>query len=505
MPDYFKKVMDNGRAQGLFAEGADITLGLSGGADSVCLLHMLCRLRDILGISVYAVHVHHGIRGSEADRDAEFCRQLCARLKVPFRLEYADVPALAAAGKLTLEEAGRLARYRILGQVCRENGSSLIAVAHHMDDQAETVLMNLLRGSGLPGMAGMRQKRGEIIRPLLCLRKAEILAYLAEEGLDYITDSTNLENDVFRNRLRNCLIPQLESGFQPKAVEHLGDAARIFGEADAWFSERAKALFRSRTKPGSLKEELINRLYGGSVSIPLSLLTGEKPPMDFYLLREAILCLEPSGEGLKNLTGRHLEAILGLDSGKGGMQASLPGNLYAVSEYDSIRLYRGKPRGKDASKDVPSTGTGGTLLKTGDPRALLSCMKLRVSVCEAQPYKKPPQNSCINWLDYAKITGGTQAVVLRTARPGDTICVDGKGSRKSLTRYFIDAKIPKAVRPFYPVAACGKQVIWIPGCRMAQDCIVTENTRLMLVLELRNFSEKSRQDAGGRGSYGRQD
>ncbi|HIR44157.1 MAG TPA: tRNA lysidine(34) synthetase TilS, partial [Candidatus Ventrisoma faecale] len=178
------------RENDMLDPGGRVIVALSGGGDSVCLLHLLASCREELETQLLAVHVHHGIRGDEAGRDASFARALCERLGVPFILRREDVPELAARRGLSLEEAGRETRYRIFEEERLRCGASCVAVAHHMDDSAETILNNLFRGTGLAGLSGIAPVRGTVIRPLLCFRRQEIEHYLEAEGIEYCSDST---------------------------------------------------------------------------------------------------------------------------------------------------------------------------------------------------------------------------------------------------------------------------------------------------------------------------
>lgn len=217
-----------------------VLVACSGGADSVALLLECVRLRSEGRLAaVYAAHLNHGIRGAEADRDAEFCRSLCCRLEVPLYCETADVPSLARNRRVSLETAAREVRYAFLQSVQTECRATVVALGHHRGDQAETVLLHLLRGSGIHGLCGMRFRNGAYVRPLLNVSKAEILSYLAERNEPYCTDSTNDETEATRNRIRKELIPLLLS-FNPsvertlcKTAQHLRtDADHLDSEAE---------------------------------------------------------------------------------------------------------------------------------------------------------------------------------------------------------------------------------------------------------------------------------
>ena len=249
---------------GMIAPGDGVLLALSGGADSVALLRLLTGLRDTLSFSLYALHVHHGIRGDEADRDAEFCRALCEKLEVPFLCRKLDVPALAAKEKRGIEETARIYRYRTFFDFMRENSACrVLATAHNHDDNMETLLMNLCRGCGLSGISGIPALREElldggaaapetvrIIRPLLTAAKADILAYCHAIGQDFVIDSTNIDRDFTRNRVRHEILPLL-SGINEGYGENFRTAMTIAREADLYIAGEARAfLSREAEKHG---------------------------------------------------------------------------------------------------------------------------------------------------------------------------------------------------------------------------------------------------------------
>lgn len=223
----------------LLENRGEITVALSGGADSVALLLILQELQAEYGFTLAAVHVHHGIRGAEADRDAAFCTSLCKKLDIPFQMVKINVPAYAAEQRISIETAARLLRYAALDEAAP---TGFLATAHHAGDQAETLLFHLLRGSGLRGLCGIPQVRGRILRPLLSATKEELLAYLAERGQDFVTDSTNFETDAARNFLRQEAIPLLER-CNPQAVPHMARTAMLLSEDEAYLQTQADAAY----------------------------------------------------------------------------------------------------------------------------------------------------------------------------------------------------------------------------------------------------------------------
>ena len=224
-------------ANQLIRPGDVVVVGLSGGPDSVFLLYALHTLQARMGFTLRAVHVHHGIRGAEADRDEAFSEKLCAKLDIPFQAVHVAAPAYAAQHGLSLEEAARILRYEALEAARQQLGQATaawIAVAHHLDDQAETVLHNLVRGAGLRGLAGMENRRNHVIRPLLSIKREDILKWLKQYDIPYVTDSTNADPHYTRNRIRSTVLPELRE-INPEASAHIAHSAALLREADAFF------------------------------------------------------------------------------------------------------------------------------------------------------------------------------------------------------------------------------------------------------------------------------
>lgn len=224
-------------ANQLIRPGDVVVVGLSGGPDSVFLLYALHTLQARMGFTLRAVHVHHGIRGAEADRDEAFSEKLCAKLDIPFQAVHVAAPAYAAQHGLSLEEAARILRYEALEaarQQLTQATAAWIAVAHHLDDQAETVLHNLVRGAGLRGLAGMENRRNHVIRPLLSIKREDILKWLKQYDIPYVTDSTNADPHYTRNRIRSTVLPELRE-INPEASAHIAHSAALLREADAFF------------------------------------------------------------------------------------------------------------------------------------------------------------------------------------------------------------------------------------------------------------------------------
>ena len=458
------------RASRMLSPGDRVIAGVSGGADSVTLLHILVKLSRILGIRVRAVHVHHGLRGAEADADAESVRGLCETENVPFRLFHGDAAAEAAAGRLSVEEAGRVLRFRCFETASDEwDGEEpgerpvLTALAHNLDDSAETILMQLVRGSGLQGLSGIRPARGRIIRPLVGLTRAEIEEYLKAEGLSWRTDSTNLSDDYTRNRVRHIVMPGLSEGVNSRAAEHIVRAGRLIGAADEYISGKALGeldAFAKRT--------------GDGISVPLNRLSEEPEIVRLYMLRRMLA--EQAGAE-RDLTSRHVEDLNGLLLLPSGKRIDLPYGLTA--ERRDKELWIGKRRGDPvAGADVPGISSG----EAGEGTAAES-LSHRFSFREF-PYEKGmeiPSERWVKWFDLGLLGGIPE---IRTRRTGDYFVLKG-GGRKTVKAFMADEKIPAGMRDSIPLAAAGSHAVWIAGYRISEAFKVRPETERVLEIRYR--------------------
>ena len=329
MDKFQNRIIKYIRDNGLLQRNDAVTVGLSGGADSVCLFTVLSELKRLLGIKLQAVHVNHNLRGDEALRDQEFCRRLAADYGEAFAAVSVDVTGYAAEKGMTEEEAGRVLRYAALNDKAAAFAESIsarraiIAVAHHADDQAETVLMNMLRGSGLKGLTGMSPMRDNIIRPMLGVGRTDIVEYLKSRGISYMDDSTNFENDHTRNRLRNIIIPELKEYVNSAASEHIGATAAVIRDADEYITSEAVRYVDALSEP---------ELRDGAVTLAINstALKEKARILRRYVIIEALRRLKVP---LKDWGEKHFSDIdRALFAGK-GYHVDLPGSVYAENAY----------------------------------------------------------------------------------------------------------------------------------------------------------------------------
>ncbi|MDR0221217.1 MAG: tRNA lysidine(34) synthetase TilS, partial [Lachnospiraceae bacterium] len=334
----------------MIAPQSHVVAGVSGGADSVCLLFVLGEIKKRLPFTMEAVHINHKLR-EEAEDDAAFVGEICAQLGVSLRVFAADVGEMARAKGLSLEEAGRDYRYECLRMVANEHEAGIIAVAHHLDDRAETLLFNLFRGSGLKGLAGIRPVRGDIIRPLLGCTRQEIEAYLAERGIPYRIDPSNASEANTRSFIRQQIMPRAKE-VNPAAVENMAKTADLAAEAERFVREQARAAFRECAGVYRSERAIYNRPYVGMSTIAPVCRGGCQPPVthieinidklhtfDPFLQKYVLLlAFEELSPGRQGIALPHVTDVLELAQGGGSKELHLPYGLRAYKEYERLVL-----------------------------------------------------------------------------------------------------------------------------------------------------------------------
>ena len=449
--------------------GDRVIAALSGGADSVCLLGLLKEIAGDTGLSLRAVHVHHGLRGQEADRDAAFAQALCGKLSVPCHIIKVDVRGFAEAQGMSEEEAGRRLRYEALEQEAdaweAEAGPVRIATAHHRGDQAETILHNLFRGSGLKGLAGMPWVRGRIIRPLLEADREDILAWLRENGLAWVEDSTNSSGEYTRNRIRRDILPAIEREVNPGAAANLLRLGTLAGMADRFLEKQGESWVRTY---GRRRED-------GSLYLPDAAFSQKKEDEKIVRMYGLLEILKEEAGGSRDLGLVHVEQILGLLEKQVGRRIFLPRGVTAGREYEGISICK----------------TG------GNPRAMAENTVLPAVEIQCFPYKKGeeiPKNVYTKWFDCDKIK---DTPVVRTRRQGDYMILED-GSKKSIRRFMIDAKIPGEEREQIPLLADGSHVMWVIGSRISGYYKISSDTERVMEVRVKGAAYEREEKSHGR-------
>ncbi len=466
----YRKVKKFIEKHNMFSVGDTVVAGVSGGADSVCLLHLLWRMQAEYRIHLLVVHINHGVR-EDAGEDARYVSQLCERLQVPFYLKEIEMEEYAREHHLSSEEAGRILRYEIFEQILAEHvvegQNGKIAVAHNGNDRAETMLFHLFRGSGLKGVSSIQPVREQVVRPILCLTRAEVEAYLQEEGLTYQEDSTNAEDIYTRNKIRHHILPYAESEICQGAIAHMGELADILSETEAYMEMQTRQMYdRCVTNTGQ------------GLEIQLEIMRTYPAVLSRRLL---LLCLEELTPHRKDITGQHIANLMELCDTEGSKMLSLPYRLVANKEYD--RLYLGKIEKKEVLK-TSRPEEGWTIVPPGEI-TLPGGDRMFFDLLFAHEMENIPQNRYTKWFDYDKIT---TSLSLRRRMSGDYLTVDESLHRKSVKEYMINEKIPKLQRDSMYILADGNHVLWIPGYRISQYYKVDENTKRILQVRFRGGS-----------------
>lgn len=439
------------RQYSLFSQGDRIAVGVSGGADSVALLRFLAALRPQFGWDLVVCHIHHGLRGAEADRDECFVRALAEQLGLPCAVSRIDAAALALRDHISVEEAGRMARYAFFAQTAGEGGR--IATAHTLDDSIETVLMNLVRGTGLRGLCGIPRIRGNIVRPLLDCTRAEVEDYLSALGQPYCTDSTNLTDDYTRNRIRHDILPRLcalNPNFPGAMARMLPRLAAQQALTDCLAAQSAQQLHAacggmSRQGLSALPEPVCDRLL-------LRLLEQNRLPVSAAAVERMTETLRTGGK--LDLAARSWFFVA---------QGDLAAVIYA-------------PPGGIPPVPVPLPQEETPVILPFSPQK-----SLKLTLCN-KIVANTSEKFNISLLKYAidcdRIKGYS---FMRTRRPGDTFIVGKK--QLSLGEAWAAAGIPALLRPALMVLADEQDVLWAEGIGSSSRAAVTENTKQYVIIE----------------------
>ncbi len=478
-------------------EAGDLVIaGVSGGADSVYLLLCLLEYRKKINFAVRAVHVEHGIRGEESLRDARFVRELCEKKQVSCRVYHVDVPRCAREGGMGLEEAARALRYDCYGkeavrcarQKMQGKGRIRIALAHHANDNAETMLFRMIRGSGIRGLGGMRAKRPfedggyrapglrqeagslsdvMIIRPLLRCLRSDIEAELAARGQTYCRDSTNFSTDCSRNYLRHRVMPELEK-MNGRAVFHMARSAEILQETAAYLEGQAEELTPRVCKSSQ-----------GDILIKEAELRKCAPLLQRELVHRALERVAGNGSDIGSV---HVGAVMELFSLQTGRSRNLPYRVCAKRVYEGVCLTgrREEAQGGGAYEVTPEllflAGQGERVsisLPDGEIRFRVFPFLGKMDEIPKKKYTK--------WLSYDKMKGGLQ---IRNRKAGDFLLIDEDGHKKKLKKYFVEEKIPGDKRDSVWLIADGAHIAWVVGGRISSDCKIGEHTGKILEIQI---------------------
>ncbi len=439
-----KKVCEYIKLNNLLEKKDNIILGVSGGADSVCLLYIMKELKSEYDLDITAVHINHMIRET-AGRDEDFTRNLCEKLGIKFISHKTDCPAISERDGISLEEAGRNERYRLFNETGeKEYGKDKykIAVAHHMDDLAETLIFNMARGTGINGLASVKCKSGNVIRPLLCVTRAEIEEFLLGAGAEYVNDETNFSDDYTRNKIRHKIIPTMNE-ITEKAVNHMASCAGQLGEIEDYLREQTESIWVKYVRE-SENEVLIS-----------DSVLNEHPALVKRVIHRALT--EVAGRA-RDISAIQIEAVLNLFELQTGRKRDLIYNMEALRVYEGVKIVTKKEVSEEDKENILG--------------------RLHFEIKDRDFSQNIPTDLYTKWFDYDKIK---YSLNVRFRHEGDYLTVNDQNAKKLLSDYMTNEKIPSDKRDEIPLLADNDHILWVVGYRISNYYKVTDETKKIVV------------------------
>lgn len=503
------------RSNHMFDDCKHIVVGVSGGADSVCLLLMLCDYvkKYQTDISIHAVHVNHMIR-QEAASDEAFTMKLCENAGVDCYTAHIDCVGIARKNNLTVEEAGRLERYRIFNEIAQKyssEGKAMISVAHHMNDQAETVLMNMARGTSLKGVRGIVPVRDNICRPLLGITRSQIENYLLEKGQSYVTDITNYDNDYTRNAIRNVILPYMCEHINKRAINNIAAMAQDIREADEYIDRQTDRLYEECVQENIhnfIEQDEKNNNKPDTIRIDVNKIK----KADILLIKRVVYkCLVRLAGRAKDIYSVNVLDIASLVNMQTGKRIHSVYGIQAEREYDYIVLKKNVTDIKEAYQaevDISRLEKSGEAEKICVDRDIyiagygekyvsditFSLVDKNISFENDKNTENngkilinKSNNVYAKYYDYDKIN---KLLDIRFRKSQDDIVVSKDGSTKKLKKELVDRKIPSAYRDKVLLVCDKNHVLWACGVRRCEDYLVDDNTSRVLQI-LINMKERN--------------
>jgi tRNA(Ile)-lysidine synthase len=455
-----------------------VLVGVSGGPDSVALLHLLCELSPALSLRLGIAHLNHGFRGQDADNEADFVSSLADKLDLPLHIKKEDIRSFAVKKKISIEEAGRHVRYAFFDEIARKHDYNKIALGHHADDNAESILMFIIKGTGPAGMAGIAPVReGRIIRPLIRLTRRQIMRYLAAKRLPHVTDSSNLDPEFMRNRIRHHLIPVLQSKYNPGITQTLNRFGEIFRSEEEWLTNVLDPIF----------ESLATHTEKNSVRLSLKGLRGLHEAARRRVIRRAIAAAKGD---LRRISFAHVtSATRLLRADCKGRSLDFPDRIRIQKTGDALVISQEKQDLRKISTKAFRTQPQACryhIQAPGDAPETLHMEKagLRLRLTSISAKDLPALHKTGQRVAFFDMNKLQFPLLLRNYQPGDRFTPLGvKGSQK-VKKFFIDHKIPRDQRQRCLMLLSGNRIAWVVGHRIGEQFRVAPETRRILKIEL---------------------
>lgn len=453
------KVKETINKYSMISEGEHVLAALSGGPDSVCLLHILSELRDEYKIKLSALYIDHRLRPEETTFEIDFCKKICDSLNIALFSKTIDVESFAKTEGLNKQEAARELRYRAFYETAGELKADKIALGHNRDDQAETVLIRLIRGSGTSGLSAIPPVRGKIIRPLIDIERAEIEDFLDKLNVSFVVDSSNLTDRYLRNKIRHVIMPEIKK-INPAAIKIISRTSDIFRDEERYFD--------------ILVTKSLMKLISRKNDYSIELFTTPMEILDTVILRRVLRRAIDATKGLKGISFLHIEDIIKLlKSGRSGDRIFLPNNIRVIKKYSVLTI----------TSEEPKRLSSYVIEELGEIRLVESSLNLFTEILNANETDDMGDGKKIAFINADKLIF---PLLIRARKSGDYFYPLGLGKRKKLQDYFVDEKIPRDERDSIPLLINGNgEIVWIVGYRIDDRYRIEKNTKKILKCTVR--------------------
>lgn len=454
----YKKVMSYIKDNNLIKSGDKVLVALSGGPDSVCLLNILYNLKAELNIEVGAAHLNHLLRDKDAFEDEEYVKTLCKSLDIPCFVKRVDINKYSKDKKMSSEMAGREARYNFFDDIVKDEGYTKIATAHNANDQAETILFRLMRGSGIEGLCGIKVRRDKIIRPILCLSRKEVEEYIEINNLKPRIDKTNFEKIYNRNKIRLDMIPYIKENFNEDIIQTLNRMSVLLQKDNEFIENSARSFYEKYCIEQSdyfiIKKEMFDNKEAVVTRVIRYALTNfSKTHYDFEM--------------------KHIYEICNLAKNNSGKAIDLPNKIYAENIYGDIYIKeRININNIDVKQEIVVNKN-----EINGKKIFFDNENIEFSLLENDSNLDLNQNNLIKYFDFDKIN---DSISLRKRKNGDKIIPLGMKGSKKIKDLFIDMKVPKEERDCIPLLCFDENISWIVGIRVSEEYKITNKTKNIL-------------------------
>ena len=436
-----------------------ILVALSGGPDSVCLLHILYKLKEVLDIEIGAIHINHLLRGEESEGDERYIKALCDKLGIKYYVKRIDIKYIANSTGVSLEVAGRNERYKAFEEIRNEYNYNKVAVAHNANDQAETVLMRMMRGTGLEGLTGIKAKRKDgIIRPILCLNRYEIEKYCEDNELKPRIDASNYERVYSRNKVRLDILPYMKENFNKDIIETLNRMVLLLQKDNEFIEEYSKKCY-----------DIYCSKKNDAIIIRKEIFKDELEAINTRVVKMAFKKVSKSDQ---NFEMKHIYKIIELSNGETGKQISLTNNIVCENIYGDVLLSL-KDNNKKTCKDKFISINKEKISDNIEFENYI----VKFNVIDSQKKIEFSKDDLIKFFDYDKIK---KEIIIRNRRDGDKIIPLGMNGSKKIKDIFIDLKIPREERGNIPIVCFDDKIAWVVGLKTSQEYKVTNSTKKIL-------------------------